>query len=281
MQPRTHRTKLKLLVAAATVLLSVSFGLAAKPVAPLPAALKIPAYAPGTPPFRPGDQLSYRVSWESLPVAFATISLRAAPHHSGEWLGNVLVSTNKLVSLFYRMHASLSEEMTSATLSSQLETIHQQENRRYSQYRIAFDQARDTVVASRRTHDHTEIHRYHALHPLGPIAGALMALSQPLSVGDHLIFDVFAGTNRYVFGFDVKSRDRLNLGGSEVETLRVIPKLLYLSAGRGHYKVNRVTVWLAANSHHTPVRIIADTHYGRFYVDLVGQTMGDGAKVAD
>lgn len=281
MQPGAVRVALSLLLAAVAALFSVSFTWAADPPAILPARLKIPAYQPGALPFHPGDRLIYRVSWEGLPVAFATIDLRAARPRPNEWWGDVAVSTNKVVDLFYRMRASLSEEFASTTLSSETETIEQHENRRYAHYRIAFDQAQGTVVATRRTHDHTEIHRYRAHHPLGPIAGALMALSQPLSVGDHLVFDVFAGLNRYVFGFDVKSRERLQLQDGTINTLRVVPTLLYLSAGQNHYKAGRVVVWIADNPHHTPVRIMADTRYGRIYVDLIGAAKGSLGVTAE
>lgn len=242
----------------------------------LPAGLVIPAYRPGKVPFHPGDELRYRVSWMGLPVAIALVTLANGSSRPGSWAGNVWVTTSPVVAVFYQFRAHLQEELAAEDLASQLLTIKQRENRRASEYVIHFERQAGVVEARRQTSRGTETKRYFARHPVGPIAGALLALSQPLAVGDNLTFDVFVGTNRYVFDFAVRRRETLSTDdGNNLATLRVVPTLLYISAGRNHYRVSRVVVWLADDSRHTPVRIMADTFVGRVYIDLVG--IGPGA----
>lgn len=237
----------------------------------LPAGLIIPAYRPGQVRFHPGDELRYRVSWMGLPVAMARVTLSNEPSRAGSWAGDVWVATNPAIDVVYRFRAHLHEVLGAEELTSHLLTIKQRENRRASEYVVRFKPEAGTVEASRHTSRGTQTKRFFATHPVGPIAGALLALSQPLATGDNLTFDVFVGTNRYVFDFAVRGRETLATDqGGNLTTVKVLPILRYISAGRDHYRVSRVVAWLTADSRHTPVRIMADTFVGRVYVDLVG-----------
>jgi len=249
-----------------------------EPARGLPGDVVIPAYTPGSIGFRPGDRLRYRVTWSGLPVAFADIVLRLNPGHPGEWTGEVLISTNRLVDIFYRMRADLDDEFAARDLLSRSVTIRQRENQRESEYSIRFERTQGLVEAVRRTHDKLQMQRYAARHPVGPVSGALLALSQSLAVGDELTFDCFAGTSRYVFAFDVKDRELLATAeGDTVPVLRIEPRLIFLSAGKEHYRAERVVVYVAEDSRHTPLRIVADTFVGRIYADLVSTGHSPGA----
>src|SRR5579875_3956964 len=237
----------------------------------LPAGLIIPAYHPGKVQFHPGDELRYRVSWMGLPVALARVTLSNEPARAGSWAGDVWVTTNPVIAVFYQFRAHLHEVLEAEELTTHLLTIKQRENRRTSEYVVHFEPREGVVEASRHTSHGTETKRFVARHPVGPIAGALLALSQPLAAGDNLTFDVFVGTNRYVFDFAVRGRETLATDqGDNLATLKVLPNLRYISAGRDHYRVEQVVVWLTADSRHIPVRIMADTFVGRLYVALAG-----------
>ena len=239
------------------------------PLDPLPAGIRTPAYSPGTVEFRPGQQLFYTVTWEELPVAFAKISLRSDPKRAQDWMGEALVSTNKLVDVLYRMRAHLVDEFAAQSLASDAVFIHHNENGRLTEYAVTFDRSQGVVETIRRKHDHTEVKRFLASHPLGPIGGCLLALSQPMKIGGSMTLDLFAASERYVINFSVAKREKIHLGPDDIDAFRVIPSVLYVSNPKNHYKVTQAVVWVSADRRHVPLRIEADTFVGRIYIDLV------------
>jgi len=237
-------------------------------VDPLPDGISTPGYAPGRVPFHPGEQLFYTVSWQQLPVAFARISLRRDPGQGQEWLGEATVATNKLVDVFYRMRAYLREEIPPQSLASTDVFIRHNENGRQTEYYVNFDRADGQVETVRRKHDHIEVKRFQANHPLGPIGASLLAISQPIKVGGTMTLDVFAATERYVVQFHVARRERIQIGADDIPVFRVIPSILYVSNPKNHYKVRQAVIWISDDERHVPLRIEADTFVGRIYIDL-------------
>lgn len=238
------------------------------PADPLPAGIETPAYAPGMVGFHPGQQIFYVVTWEELPVAFARISLRGDPKHAQDWMGEALISTNKLVDVLYRMRAYLVDEFAAKSLASDAVFIRHNENGRVTEYTVTFDRGQGMVETVRRKHDHTEVKRFVASHPLGPIGGCLLALSQPMKVGGSLTLDLFAASERYVINFRVAKREKIHLGPDDIDAFRVIPTVLYVSNPKNHYKVSQAVVWVSADRRHVPLRIEADTYVGRIFIDL-------------
>jgi Protein of unknown function (DUF3108) len=244
------------------------------PIEALPADIETPGYAPGRVPFHPGQQLFYEVSWERIPVAYARISLRLDPEHSHEWLGEASVSTNRVVDVLYRLRAYMREEVPPRTMASDAVFIHNNENGRQTDYTVTFHRADGIVETTRRKHDETEVKRFLANHPLGPIGASLLAISQPIKVGGSMTEDVFATTDRFVVQFRVADREPIHWGADDVEAFRVIPSILYLSNPKNHYKVRQVVIWVSADEPHVPLRIEADTFVGRIFVELSSGTDG-------
>lgn len=244
-------------------------GLQNFPLDPLPPGIQTPGYAPGPVPFGPGQQLFYTVTWEELPVAFAKISLRDDPKRPQDWMGEALVSTNRLVDVFYQTRAFLREEFGVKSLASDSVVIHHNDNGRVTDYAVIFDRSRGVVETTRRKHNHTEVKRFLASHPLGPIGGCLLALSQPMKVGGSMTLDLFAASERYVINFRVTKREQIHQGPDDIDAFRVIPTVLYVSNPKNHYKVRQAVVWVSADRRHVPLRIEADTFVGRIYIDLV------------
>jgi Protein of unknown function (DUF3108) len=266
---RLHQVRLRFSFVLILILAIAGLALGSPLVDPMPAGIETPGYVPGPLPFHPGQELTYRVIWEELPVAFAHISLRRDPAHSQEWLGEASVATNKLVDVFYRMRALLREEFPPQTMASDVVFIHQTENGRKADYVVTFDRAKAIVETTKRKHDHTEVKRFLATHPLGPIGASLLAISQPIKVGGSMTLDVFAATERYVVQFHVVRREKIDMDGEEIEAFRINPTLLYVSNPKNHYKVTQAVLWVSTDRRHVPLRIEADTFVGRIYIDLM------------
>jgi Protein of unknown function (DUF3108) len=277
--PKLQQVRLRFISVLVFTLAISGLALGNPSVDPLPPGIQTPGYAPGPVPFHPGQELFYKVSWENLPVAFARITLRQDPGHSQEWLGEASVSTNKLVDVFYRMRAYLREEFPPQTMASNDVFIRQNENGRKAEYSVTFDRSEGIVETTKRKRDYTEVKRYLATHPLGPIGASLLAISQPIKVGGSVTLDVFAATERYVVQFRVQRREQIVLEGDEIEAFRVIPTLLYVSNPKNHYKVTQAVIWISADQRHVPLRIEADTFVGRIYVDLAQQEKKEKREV--
>lgn len=242
----------------------------------LPDGIQTPAYTPGQIPFHPGQRLFYSVTWEQFPVAFARISLRTDPRNASDWVGEASVATNKLVDVFYRLRSYLREDFGAQTLASDDVFVRHNENGRATDYMVNFHRAEGVVETTRRKHDHTEVKRFFASHPLGPIGASLLALSQPFKVGGTMTLDIFAATERYVIEFRVARREKIHFGPDDVDAFRVIPTVLYVSNPKNHYKVSKAIIWVSADGQRVPLRIEADTFVGRIYIDLV-MPKGKGA----
>jgi hypothetical protein len=154
--------------------------------------------------------------------------------------------------------------------------IRHSENGRQTEYSVNFDRTDGVVETTRRKHDQIDVKRFAASHPLGPIGASLLAISQPIKVGDSMTLDVFAATERYVVQFRVERREQIHIGADDVETFRVIPTILYVSNPKNHYKVSQAVIWISADQRHLPLRIEADTFVGRIFIDL---DRGEGREV--
>jgi len=231
--------------------------------------IRIPSYTPVRIPFRPGQSLTYRVSWAGIPAAGATIAMHPNPDHPELWTGEVHVATNKLVDLVYRMRDYVRENFDRASLAPSDVYIKQSENRRRDEYIIHFDHRAGVVDMLKRNPRRSENVKFHSPNPAGPISGPLMALSQPLVVGSTLVFDVFVGHNRYVIALKVERRERLRTALGDFDTFRITPTMLYLSDNQARTKAREVTVWVSDDQRHLPLRVQAEAFIGHITADLV------------
>ena len=231
--------------------------------------VRIPSYTPVRIPFRPGQSLTYRVSWAGIPAAGAIIGMRQNPDNPELWTGEVHVATNKLVNLVYRMRDYVRENFARASLAPRDVYIKQSENRRGDEYIINFDHRTGVVDMLKRNRRRSETVKFRSPNPAGPISGPLMALSQPLVVGSTLVFDIFVGHNRYVIALKVERRERLRTALGDFDTLRITPTMLYLSDNRVRTKAREVTVWVSDDQRHLPLRVQAEAFIGHITADLV------------
>jgi len=231
--------------------------------------LKIPTYKPVHIPFRPGQSLTYRVSWAGIPAAGATIRMRPNDDNPALLTGEINIATNKLVDVLYRMRDYVRENFAGSSLLPQDVYIKQSQNRRGDEYVIKFDHQTGVVDMTRRTPHKTEHAKFHSPSPLGPISGPLMALSQPLEVGHTLLFDVFVGENRYVIALKVEQRERIRTTLGVFNAVRITPTMVYLSNNQARGKAREITVWVSDDDRRLPLRVQAEAFFGYVIAELV------------
>ena len=235
----------------------------------LPADLKVPSYTPASFPFHEGERLVYEASWIGIPAARGWFELHRNKKNPAVWNVEAWIETNKVVDLVYRMRDYTLERVSVGSLRARDIYQVQHENQRANEYTITFDERDKRVVSTKKNHKGTETHEFIADDPVGPISGAMMALSQQLVPGDHLLFDVFSGTNRYVFSFDVDGKERVQVPVGTFDALKVTPGVVYLSNGKLRNQARGMTIWISADRQHLPLRMEAATFIGTVRADLI------------
>jgi hypothetical protein len=236
---------------------------------PLPDDLKVPVYAPQSFPFHDGERLVYQASWLGIPAARGWFELHRNKKNPDLWNVEAWIETNKLVDLFFRMRDYMREKVAVNSLKTQDIYQLQHENQRSNEYTITFNERTHLVTSTKKNHKGTETREFIATEPFGPISGAMMALSQDLTPGDRLLFDVFSGTNRYVFDFNVKDKEKVRVPVGTFEALKVSPGIVYLSNGKLRSQARETTIWISADKQHLPLRMEASTFIGVVRADLV------------
>ena len=237
---------------------------------PLPANLDIPSYKAGPLPFHDGETLIYQGSWMNLPAAQSRVTVHRDRKDPQMWVGEMWINSGKLVDVLYRMRDYIREDFIDGSLQPDDIYISQHEKTRRDEWRVTFDHNEHLVTAIRKNRQgRTWVRRFSEGDPFGPFSGAMMALTQPLKVGQTLTFDVFSGGNRYVFSFPVTGRDRVTTALGTFDTLRIEPSVLWLSQGDFRKQARATTIWVTDDGRHLPVRIESAAYVGTIRADLV------------
>ncbi|MGO9602635.1 MAG: DUF3108 domain-containing protein [Candidatus Binataceae bacterium] len=235
----------------------------------LPDDVKVPSYTAGPLPFHDGERLVYQASWLGIPAARGWFELHRNKTNPSLWNVEAWIETNPLVDIFFRMRDYMLEQVSVGSLRAHDIYMRQQENKRSNEYTITFDERSKLVVATKKNHKGTETNEFISTDPFGPISGAMMALSQDLAPGTRLLFDVFSGTNRYVFDFNVGGHERVEVPVGSFDALKVSPGIVYLSNGKLRSQARETTVWISADKRHLPLRMEASTFIGVVRADLI------------
>jgi hypothetical protein len=234
-----------------------------------PVGLTIPAYKPGPLPFRPGQRLTYRVSWLGIPAAEARIELHSSREDRDVLTAEAWLKTNGFVDMLFKMRDYIREEMSAATLETREEYFRQHETRSFNEYFVNFDHDAGVVTAVRRNRKGETVKRYIAGNGYGPLTGAIMALTQPRGPGSVFIFDVFTGDHRYVLDFKIARRERIRVPAGDFDAYRIVPGVVYLNDNAMRRELRYTLVWVSTDDRRLPLRAEAGTFIGSLRADLV------------
>ena len=256
--------------------------------APTPMALppeiqaKVPAYKPGPIPFHDGEQLVYQASWVGIPAAQARLEFhKVQKNDQNRWLGEIWIETNAFADLFYKMRDYMKESMADDTLHSSGVYLVQHEKSRLNYYDVTIDRHTQMVTMTKRNHKGTQSKEYIASDPWGPISGAMMALTQDFAPGKTYAFDVFSGSQRYVFAFVVDRREKIHLDMmGDFDAWKVVPDVWYVSDGELRSEARNTVLWISADQRHLPLRIQAQAYIGYVRADLIKIDGKDGVQSA-
>ena len=241
---------------------------------------KVPVYKPGPIPFHDHEELVYQASWLAIPAAQARIAFHKKPKDRSRWIAEIWVETNAAVDLLYKMRDYMRENIADDTLHTDGVYLVQHENARLNYYDVSFDRAAGIATVVKKNSKGTRTQQYVASDPWGPLSGAMMALSQDFRPGKTYMFDVFSGSQRYVFSFDVKQRERIRIPLGDFDAWRIVPDVVYLSDGKLRSQARGTVLWISADEHRLPLRIESEAFIGKVRADLIridGKGVSDGA----
>jgi hypothetical protein len=230
---------------------------------------KVPVYKLGPVPFHDGEQLLYQASWIGVPAAQAKIVFHKKKKDPTRWVPEIWVQTNAMADVFYRMRDYMRENIAVDSLQSADLYLVQHENARLNYYTVTFDRPAQKVSQLKENHKGKQVKDYIASNPYGPLSGAMMALTQDFAVGKRYAFDVFSGSQRYVFSFDVEKRERIRTPLGEFDAWRIVPDVLYLSDGNLRNQAHGTVLWISADKRHLPLRIESQAFIGVVRADLI------------
>lgn len=255
----------------ASALRRPAFAAQARPAATpetLPPDRRIPRYTPGPMPLGDSPHLVYRASWLGIPAADAVVELRRDPHNS-QFVGEARIRTNRFIDLFYRMRDYVREDFELTSLAPRRIYIRRQEKNSVNEFTVDFDPKTHLISAEKKS-AHGEEHRlFLSDNPVGPISGVILALSQPLAIGQSYTFDVFIGRRRYVMALRPVARERLRIAAGVFDTLRIEVAIIWSSDARNNRAARSPTLWVTDDERHLPLRIQSATFIGYVRADLI------------
>lgn len=185
------------------------------------------------------------------------------------WIAEVWVQTTPYADVFYKMRDHMRESIAEDTLHTGGIHVDQHENSRLDTYDVTFDRPAQMATVTKKSKHGTDTKQFITSDPWGPLSGAMMALTQDLTPGKSYAFDVFGGSQRYVFSFDVKERERIHTALGDFDAWRIVPDVWYVSDGKLRSQAHGTVLWVSADKRHLPLRIESQAFIGAVRADLI------------
>lgn len=219
-------------------------------------------------PFRPGELLTYDVSWSTFVTAgIATLAVQEK-RPSGASAAYYIVAEGKptgLVSKLYTVYYKMDTLLDTRTLLPVRGSIYSQEGNRRRTRITVFDHAaqradyqvktttdvRSTVGFPRYTQD---------------ALSALYALrAVPLRENSRLTMPVCDGGSMYRVQFSVGKAEPVRIGGTQVSAFRITPTIV---DAKGTAVGRPMTLWISADTRQLPLKLHAELGVGSINLAL-------------
>jgi hypothetical protein len=241
---------------------------------PLPEGIaEPPIYKVTTPVFHEGQNLVFQASWIGIPVATARIELHRKKKDPGLWTAEAWIETNEFADLLFKMRDYMTEDLDHQSLISRKLYIRQSENKRLNDFNADFDRNAGLVTLVKHNRKGKQVKRFISTNPWGPLSGAMLALSLPMTPGQRYAIDVFTGSTRYIFNFKVGDREKITTQLGTFDAYRLVPDVDYESDGKLSQSATGIAIWVSADDRRLPLRAEAQSFVGKIRADLI-QTSG-------
>ncbi len=214
-------------------------------------------------------EAEYRVSWNGIPAAAATIDVRQDTD-SGRPLYRVEVAarTNWLVDLLWRFRAHALSSFTFDDLAPLGFRYDREENNKHVVTDVTFGPSPVEVTGRKYRGGDTAVMTLREANLLDPITAIFHALVQSVQVGDARRYEIFTGEARYRVELDVTGEDTVSVAAGTYRAWRIEPKVWKLGTGADE-RLRRATIWVSQDGARIPVRIRTEVFVGAVNCDLL------------
>lgn len=226
--------------------------------------------------FRPGERLSYTISWSGfLTAGRAVMEVKAAKTAEGRDVYHLVSRARSagIVSTFYTVSDTVLSIVDAAGLDSLYYGLDQSHGRRKKQRQMFFDQEKRSikVVSNGVAAFHTI--PYRAQDALSSLY--YLRTRDDIKPGSSISIDVFDGGKAWTVEVKVLGRERLHTLLGEVDTVKVVtfPKYEGVFLHKGE-----IMIWLTDDARRVPVLMQSKISIGSIVATLTEMKGGDDRR---
>ncbi len=224
----------------------------------------------------PVGEYLYDISWQGIPVAQATVSVRKYKISDKEYYyTEASVGTAKGLSWIYKLRhisESLFETKTFKPLSFSSHDI-ERSKQRYRKMTY-----KDNGVVHSEYWKNAELKQEYDFNPnnlmFDPISAAFMARSVELEPGKEVTVDVYNAKERYLITFVVDSIETIEVNGVSRKAFKVIPSVQKLLNPKSKRRLKSATLWIAADDTRDVLKLSSKVWIGSINSTLEGFRKG-------
>jgi hypothetical protein len=223
----------------------------------------------------PAQTLRYRVAWNGLTAARATVNIQPE-ELAGEAAYTVETSarTNSFIDLFYPFRGT-ARVVFLAREHTPLRFVYDREIRgEHSLTTVDFrpydQRVHSLYVKGGVTKKRLDLAN---LDFLDPITAVFKARSGSRAIGTRADFDIFTGESRYRVELTVDGRDHVEVPAGRFAALRVTPKVWKIRGDQQppDPRLRGATIWVTDDEHRVLLRIRSDIFIGAVTLDLLSR----------
>jgi len=211
---------------------------------------------------------AYRVSWNGIPAARATVKL-ADPVSATPQLSRLSaeVETNAFVDLLWSFRGFGWGEADAQTLRPLRFTFDRRINGRRELTEVEAEP--DGLLTGRyRREDRSRLVEVNDAEVLDPVAGILHALRAPPAAGAPQVYDIFTGEARYRIELHREDTEMISVPAGRFAAIRITPVMWRIDKNAPETRARRVTMWVTEAEPHLLLRVRGEVFIGALYCDL-------------
>jgi hypothetical protein len=221
------------------------------------ASLLLPAAQEKTPPFEPGERLTYDVTWSIFRAGTVSATLQSDGQGAkNNYTVTTTAHSQGFVSLLFNVHNEFRSFFDPQTLCSERISKKINEGRRHKETEIVFDAQRKRAILDERDLNKPQEPPKHAENEIpncveDVVTAFYFSRGQDFEVGKPLHLPVNDGSKTYDVTLDVQAQEAIQTPLGNRSAIRVEPKVF-----NGLFKrKGRMLVWFSDDDQHLPLRI--------------------------
>jgi len=233
-------------------------------------ALKVstPVYAPVEGEFSPPfGTYTYEVSWQGIPAAELTVSLKEV---DGRYRIVTAARTNSAIDIFYKLRYRAEGLISANDLSPYKTFIDNRENSRQKLVQMTFHENGDIESIRSQTGKESTVTRFNTGNfTLDPFSAAFLARSLPWEKGMSREFDTFNGKTRYLITLTAGEKVKMVVNGRTRDVWVVSPSVKNLNNPASNSKLREAKIYVTADHEREILQIVSKVFIGAVTTKLV------------